>query len=550
MKPETTIPIVVGVTGHRALREQDLPALRESVKTELRNIQKLCPHSPVMMLCSLAEGGDLLCADVAEELGIGLIAVLPTERSVFEKDFSPAALERLSHHLSRAEQVFVTPDIEAPPEADGSPEVVSDLDHAVRSFRFRQAGIYVASHCHVLLALWDGGPGTKAACGAAEAVDFALTGNYRPISGAVPHPQGRCGVVHVLAPRKPEAEAGGAVKHLGDWDGLRQCLKRTDDFNRGAAALQDASAGSRPAKTRLPEDASSDPALQKMERLSLAAGRLSTASAKKYRRVLALLAVASSLLTFAFLMYDEAEAYWMILVCGVMLLFAWVCQRYAARSDCHRRYLEYRALAECLRVQTYLRYAGSRVRPVELLTWTQQTETAWIVAALSALEIAGPARGPHDIRGCWVEDQLDYHRGAGARAGHALLSSDRIVRVALLTSITLYVAALAFELLCGGLLSAPRVHLPSVEIWRTVLKIVLGTISAVTLFVSNYYGRLSLPRKESDHRKMEQFFAWITERLSAEGQTEELLTVLAREELIENGNWVSYQRDNKPDLSL
>ena len=34
------------------------------------------------------------------------------------------------------------------------------------------------------------------------------------------------------------------------------------------------------------------------------------------------------------------------------------------------------------------------------------------------------------------------------------------------------------------------------------------------------------------------------------GQTEALLTVLAREELTENGNWCSYQRDNKPDLSL
>ena len=541
---DSRIPVVVGVTAHRALREQDLPAIRAAVKAELRKIQKLCPHSPVMMLSSLAEGGDQLCAEVGEELGIGLTAVLPVERPVYEKDFSPGGLEKLAHHCARAEQVFVAPDAEAPP-ADAS-----DLEHATRSFRFRQAGIYVAAHCHVLLALWDGGPGTKAACGTAEAVDFALNGNYRPISGAVPHPEGRCGVVHVLAPRKAEAEAGGSVMLLGDWDGLRHCLKRTDDFNRSAFALRNDADGRRPSKTRLPEEASSDPSLQRMERLSLAAGLLSTASAKKYRRVLALLAVASSLLTFAFLMYDEAEAYWMILVCGVMLLAAFFCQRYAARSDCHRRYLEYRALAECLRVQTYLRYAGSRIRPAELLTWTQQTETAWIVDTLSVLEIAGPARGPHDIRSCWVEDQLKYHRAAGERTENALLSSDRIVRIALISSITLYVAAVAFELLCGGLLAAPRVLLANVEVWRTVLKIVLGTISAVTLFVSNYYGRLSLPRKESDHRKMALFFTWIAQQLSAHGQTEELLTLLAREELIENGNWVSYQRDNKPDLSL
>ena len=89
-----------------------------------------------------------------------------------------------------------------------------------------------------------------------------------------------------------------------------------------------------------------------------------------------------------------------------------------------------------------------------------------------------------------------------------------------------------------------------VELWRTVLKILMGTISAVTLFVANFYGRLSLPRMLSDHQKMERFYAKMSAEIEKRGQTEALLTVLAREELIENGNWCSYQRDNKPDLSL
>ena len=33
-------------------------------------------------------------------------------------------------------------------------------------------------------------------------------------------------------------------------------------------------------------------------------------------------------------------------------------------------------------------------------------------------------------------------------------------------------------------------------------------------------------------------------------QTDALLTTLAREELIENGNWSSYERDNAPEISL
>ena len=37
-------------------------------------------------------------------------------------------------------------------------------------------------------------------------------------------------------------------------------------------------------------------------------------------------------------MYQEK-----IVLCGAILLAAWGCRRYAVRSDCHRRYVEYRA---------------------------------------------------------------------------------------------------------------------------------------------------------------------------------------------------------------
>ena len=97
------IPLTVGITGHLNLRENDLEILRAAVKRELDNIRKRCPHTPVILLCSLARGADLLCADCAEEAGIPLRAVLPMEQAEYEKDFSPADLARFRHHLERAE---------------------------------------------------------------------------------------------------------------------------------------------------------------------------------------------------------------------------------------------------------------------------------------------------------------------------------------------------------------------------------------------------------------------------------------------------------------
>uniref|UniRef100_UPI0025A16DA8 hypothetical protein n=1 Tax=Klebsiella pneumoniae TaxID=573 RepID=UPI0025A16DA8 len=68
------IPIVVGVTGHRTIRESDRAALFERVKAELAGLQARCPNSPIRLLTSLAEGGDQLCAEAATALGIPLIA--------------------------------------------------------------------------------------------------------------------------------------------------------------------------------------------------------------------------------------------------------------------------------------------------------------------------------------------------------------------------------------------------------------------------------------------------------------------------------------------
>ena len=133
MAAERTIPIVVGVTGHRQIRNEDRASLTAAVKAELEKLKALCPHSPIVMLNSLAEGADLLCADVAESLDLPLYAVLPQAGEEYARDFDEAAAGSFAHHCDRAEQVFVAPPVESTP-ADGSE----------RSYRFRQAGIYIA----------------------------------------------------------------------------------------------------------------------------------------------------------------------------------------------------------------------------------------------------------------------------------------------------------------------------------------------------------------------------------------------------------------------
>ena len=74
-----TIPVIVGVSGHRQLREEDRSVLFAAVCRELASLKAACPHSRILMLNSLAEGADQLCAEAAASLSIPLIAALPME---------------------------------------------------------------------------------------------------------------------------------------------------------------------------------------------------------------------------------------------------------------------------------------------------------------------------------------------------------------------------------------------------------------------------------------------------------------------------------------
>ena len=131
------IPIIAGVTGHRDLRKEDLDNLRRSVRGELGTLQQKYPHSEIAVMTSLAEGADQLCAETALEMGLEIITVLPMPVDEYAEDFEGDALKKLNELTARSSKCFIAPHKEAFREG--------------RDYLYRQAGIYIAEHCHVLL---------------------------------------------------------------------------------------------------------------------------------------------------------------------------------------------------------------------------------------------------------------------------------------------------------------------------------------------------------------------------------------------------------------
>ena len=87
------LPLVIGVTGHRDLREQDVPGWRRRSPASSRGLRrdylKDDGETPIIVLSALAEGADRLVARVALAQGARLIAPLPLPVEEYRRDFEP-----------------------------------------------------------------------------------------------------------------------------------------------------------------------------------------------------------------------------------------------------------------------------------------------------------------------------------------------------------------------------------------------------------------------------------------------------------------------------
>jgi len=211
------IPITVGVTGHRRLRDDCVPVLRRAVSEHLKSLRSRYPNSPIRMLTGLAVGGDTICTQEAAALGIPYAAVLPFEKERFLADFEEEEKTVFLALYESASSVLIAPPVERPRQTDS------------RNYCFRQVGVYMAEHSHVLLALWDGAAPVPGGCGTAEVADMLLSGSYCPRDGAPAPGLKTKQLVHILAPRSgaPSARAG-SVTILGS-----DCaLAAVEQFNR------------------------------------------------------------------------------------------------------------------------------------------------------------------------------------------------------------------------------------------------------------------------------------------------------------------------------
>lgn len=561
---DNRIPIIVGVTGHRDLRNEDKPALKKAVFNILSTIIADVPNSPIILLSPLSEGADCLVAEVALSLGISLTVPLPLPVKEYEKDFtSSQSLAEFRLLMEKAELCFELS------YRDVSTVTEKGIQEKSRDRCYLEVGTYIAKYSQILIALWDGVEKGNSV-GTSEIVKYRLKGI--PLSFGQQHysldPVESGPIYHVATPRISNPSPFKTPFSIDkiypyefdtpsqDINSYGIILKKIDEYNRDLLLLwpvirdnvlkytKDSSAvfGNKEASISLLNHyAASDALADYFQRVS-------------YRSLLALLVLmVTGFSFFQFYMNIMKHPFFIILYfCFLCTAFIW--HAYAVRREFQNKHLCYRSLGESFRIQIIWYFAGIHEDVSDFYLRKQKTELDWMRHAVRASNIrsisssSGILNANFDgslihfkvILKEWVESQREYFIKSVLSTGRKFKKQERIAN-------TLYLTGLCLSLII--LMSHIFFHI------LTPLTKLIGLIITLSLAIATaiqgYMDKMAYSENIKEKTRMKDLFQRASRILKLYIQdnnikeARNLVKDLGKEALRENGDWLLMHR-SKP----
>jgi hypothetical protein len=468
------LSLCVGVTAHRDLVGAEIPAIEAGVGVFFRGLMEDFPDLPLRLLTPLAEGGDQLAARVAISQGIPFAAILPMQQQEYERDFtSGTALSEFRTLLAAASQVITLP----PAPADGHSR--GSDGEAERARQYAQLGVFLSNHCQVLLALWDGKAGIELG-GTGQVVNYHLTAVMQGFQADSSHASLLADnendlVHHIVCSRdRPGGDVEASLNALdASWFSSRQDGARTKNipeaYNRMLSSLQQFGRDWRQKEETIRVRSCS--LLEGVSGIDVPAGALLTdrffqaadGLAVHYQgRVNSSLRATHALailMGVVFLLYSEYDGSRIMVAGFLALFFAGVAMHIIGESrEWHRKYLDYRALAEGLRVQMYWNISGvvdseTAGFAYDSFLQKQDVDLGWIrhVMRLASMQrdrgCTGDPGGVSWVIDHWIGEKA---RGGGQLAYYSrkqLHNTSRFRRTRMLGSLCLWTGILIAVLL-------------------------------------------------------------------------------------------------------
>lgn len=471
------IPLVVAVTGHRDLMAEEVPGIRRRVRAFLEQLRHDHPTRRLRVMSPLAEGADRLVADEALRIGAEIIVPLPMPREIYETDFeTQESRDEFSRLADNAVEV-----LELPLAKKNSLEDIREHGPA-RDLQYAQLGVFLCAHCHILLALWDG-KYTNDLGGTGQVVRFhhddimpGFTERSTASQQMLVDDESDL-VYHIVCSRdREDGEPYPGFEPLEYWwftkderqprskdippqhqliferggEFSRDALRYADQISSGAYPLYDEAASE-----VMPEG------IETIHYLFCIADWLAIHFQKRVLLTLRATHTLAFLMGLTFILYTDLTTL-PILMFLFLVFFAAALgmQRLSVHSSWSRKYLDYRALAEGLRVQFYWAAAGVTSENESKFTHdnflqTQDPELGWI---RNIMRVAGTRvdaspktskEGLHFVLSEWIGDdengQLGYYRRKSAERMAKSRITERLSRLGMIISVIL-----VMTLIIGG----------------------------------------------------------------------------------------------------
>lgn len=364
-------PLLVAVTAHRDILPAEVPGVRDSIRAFFTDLIEAYPEIPVQLVSPLAEGGGRLAAKVALELGMELIIPLPMPRELYREDFETASSRQEFDELCAKGTVL-----------DGKILEGTSLEEVqrpgpARTRQYAQLGVFLSSHCHILMAIWDGIE-LDLLGGTSQVVRYHLTGAMPGFAGGPLSSQRSLAgnendlVYHIACSRARSPGVTATGLQPGDSgfytassyremtpsmpDSARRMFTQMQIFNEDLQKTSDSALGE---SLLAAGSIQFDDAAVATNNYFMKVNELAKIYQSRVHFSLRAIYALAALLGVSFIAYSDFEnmqfMIWLFLLffsCGVAVYLV------AKRQDWHRKYLDYRALAEGLRVQFYWHVAG------------------------------------------------------------------------------------------------------------------------------------------------------------------------------------------------
>lgn len=563
------LPLVIAVTGHRDLVADEVPGIRRRVKELFVELRESWPERRLQVLSPLAEGADRLVAKEALDLGIELVAVLPMPRELYVCDFpddeSKAGFAALS---GQAAEVYKLP------LARGITREQLAGSEAARARQYAQLGVFLSAHCHVLLALWDGKPGAELG-GTGQIVRFhhddIMPGYTSPtVSSQQMLVDDESDLIyHIVCSRdRPDGGPRPGLKALDWWwytkDRMNPLGKKLPPqhqliFRRSGEFSEDSirySSQIESEKYPLLDDVEKDylpPGIENIDRLFCSADWLAIHYQKRTLFSFRATHVLAFLMGLMFLLYTDLQSLQYFMFAFLLFFTIAVALRFvAAREGWHRKYLDYRALAEGLRVQFYWAAAGVTNDNASKFTHdsflqAQDPELGWIRNVMRVAGIRCDMEPAHNEAGVgfvvreWIGDadsgQLGYFRKKSRERTLKNRTTDRMAKVSLMAS----VLVVSLMVIIGSTITHDL---------RNLLMAVMGAVLLLFGVRQGYAHSTAEKELIKQYEFMLRIFHNARRRLDNaddDAERRQILKALGGSALDEHAGWILMHRDRSPD---